>query len=57
MNRNNHSKHIALKQVKINDSFWNNICETVRNNVIPYQYLALQDKIEDAEKAIVLIIL
>ncbi len=51
MNRNNHSKHIALKQVKINDSFWNNICETVRNNVIPYQYLALQDKIEDAEKS------
>lgn len=45
------SKHLTIKDVKINDEFWNNIIETVRNSVIPYQYLALQDKIEGAEKS------
>ncbi|MDE5974659.1 MAG: glycoside hydrolase family 127 protein [Eubacterium sp.] len=51
MNKLNFSKHLEIKDVKINDKFWNNITELVRTEVIPYQYLALQDKIEGAEKS------
>lgn len=51
MNNKNVSRHISMDKVKINDTFWNKIFETVRTNVIPYQYLALQDKIENAEKS------
>lgn len=45
------TKHLSINDVKINDPFWNTISELVRTNVIPYQYLALQDKIEGAEKS------
>jgi hypothetical protein len=51
MNSNNFSKHLRLNDVKINDEFWNKIISKVDSNVIPYQYLALQDKIEGAEKS------
>ncbi len=50
MNRLNFSKHLEIKDVKINDKFWNEIIRLVKNEVIPYQHLALQDKIEGAEK-------
>lgn len=51
MDSNIFSKHLNMENVKINDSFWNEITETVRKKVIPYQYLALQDKIDNAEKS------
>lgn len=51
MDSKNFSKHSKMNNVKINDSFWNSISEIVRKNVIPYQYLALQDKIDGAEKS------
>lgn len=51
MNRSEFSRHLKMNNVKINDAFWSGIIETVRKSVIPYQYLALQDKIEGAEKS------
>lgn len=51
MDANQFTKHSEISSVKINDSFWNKITELVRTNVIPYQYLALQDEIEGAEKS------
>lgn len=51
MNTNNFSSHLEIKDVKVNDKFWNKITELVRKEVIPYQYLALQDKIDGAEKS------
>ncbi|MGN1202725.1 MAG: glycoside hydrolase family 127 protein, partial [Eubacterium sp.] len=51
MNEREFSKHSQIQNVKIDDSFWNKIIEVVRENVIPYQYFALQDKIDGAEKS------
>lgn len=51
MNSNLFSKHISNNRVKINDAFWNEKIELVRREVITYQYLALQDKIEGTEKS------
>lgn len=45
------SQHIALKNVKINDSFWSEKIELVRKVVIPYQYEALHDRIDGADKS------
>ena len=45
------SEHLTINSVKINDEFWNNVIDTVRCSVIPYQYHALQDQIEGAEKS------
>ncbi|MCC8073290.1 MAG: glycoside hydrolase family 127 protein [Clostridiales bacterium] len=45
------SQHADINCSKINDSFWSPITELVRTQVIRYQYLALQDKIEGAEKS------
>lgn len=36
-------------QTEIKDDFWNQYCELVRGTVIPYQWEALNDRIEDAE--------
>lgn len=51
MDTNNFSRHLTMDEVKINDDFWNKIIDLVKEEVIPYQYLALQDKIEGAEKS------
>ena len=51
MNKEQFSKHSDINNVRINDTFWNNINSVVRKNVIPYQHLALQDKIDGAEKS------
>lgn len=40
---------VALDHVKIEDSFWKGYMELVRNHVIPYQWEALNDRIENAE--------
>lgn len=45
------SKHIELKNIEITDPFWKNEIELVRREVIPYQYEALNDRIEGAEKS------
>ena len=45
------SHHIPLKNIKINDPFWNEVCELVRTEVIPYQYEALHDRVDGAEKS------
>ena len=45
------SKHIDSKRIKVNDPFWNEKIELVRREVIPYQYEALHDRIEGAEKS------
>ncbi len=51
MNRNLFSKHIELKNIRITDGFWLDETELVRKEVIPYQYEALHDRIEGAEKS------
>lgn len=51
MNANLFSNHIQLKNTVIDDSFWNKIRELVRTQVIPYQYDALHDRVEGAEKS------
>ena len=45
------SRHTELKQYEINDSFWSDKIELVRKEVIPYQYNALNDMVEGAEKS------
>lgn len=45
------SNHIDLNKIKIDDPFWSREIELVRNEVIPYQYKALHDEIEGAEKS------
>ncbi len=45
------SIYLPLSAVKIDDPFWNKITELVRTVVIPYQYEALHDRIEGAEKS------
>lgn len=51
MDSRDFSIHSDIRNVKISDGFWNNITELVRKEVIPYQYLALSDKINGAEKS------
>lgn len=46
-----YSNHIELKNIKVNDSFWSKEIELVRKEVIPYQYEALNDRIEGADKS------
>lgn len=42
---------IKASKVKIDDPFWNSIIKTVRKNMLPYQYMALNDEIDAAEKS------
>lgn len=51
MNKEKFTKHILLKNTKINDEFWSDIQKTVMQSVIPYQYKALHDQIDGAEKS------
>jgi DUF1680 family protein len=43
------SRPIDLKNVKINDPFWKGEMELVRKEVIPYQWEAINDRVEGAE--------
>ncbi|MBQ7202459.1 MAG: glycoside hydrolase family 127 protein [Eubacterium sp.] len=45
------NKHIPLNKIKLDDPFWNGVCELVRREVIPYQYEALHDRVDGAEKS------
>ena len=40
---------MPLDKIDIQDAFWKNYMELVRNHVIPYQWEALNDRIEGAE--------
>lgn len=42
------SKGIKLTNMDITDRFFNKLMETVRNEVIPYQWRALNDQVEEA---------
>lgn len=42
---------LNLKNIKINDSFWTKYVDLVRNAIIPYQWDAINDRIEDAESS------
>ncbi len=45
------SRHINSSHIEITDKFWLEKLETVRTEVIPYQYEALHDRIDGAEKS------
>lgn len=40
---------LSVRDVKVNDPFWQTMMEKVRTHVIPYQWEALNDRIPDAE--------
>lgn len=48
MDKNNFSTFLRNN---INDTFWDNYIELVRNEMIPYQLMALNDEIDDAPKS------
>ncbi len=48
MKKEEFSKPISLRRIQITDSFWNSEMELIRNEVIPYQWDALNDKVEGA---------
>ncbi len=51
INRKDFSSHISLNKIKLTDPFWSEKAELVRKEVIPYQYEALHDRIDGAEKS------
>lgn len=48
MNERYFSRPVDLKNMKVTDAFWHREQELVRTEVIPYQWEALNDRIEDA---------
>ena len=48
MDKKNFSRPIDIKNIKVTDSFWHSFQETVRREVIPYQWEALNDRVEGA---------
>ncbi|WP_139993711.1 glycoside hydrolase family 127 protein [Paenibacillus paridis] len=46
-----HAKPVSLKQVKIKDDFWNYYINLVRDVVVPYQWDAINDRVEGAERS------
>ena len=48
MKKEEFSRPLNLKNVKITDGFWHAAQETVRREVIPYQWEALNDRVEGA---------
>jgi len=40
---------IPLKNVKIDDGFWNRYQRLVKEEILPYQYLAINDQVPDVE--------
>ena len=46
------SHSIDIKQIKINDRFWSKHVDLVRNAIIPYQWEAMNDRIEDESPVI-----
>lgn len=48
MNSREFSNPVDLKQIRVTDSFWHREQELVRREVIPYQWEALNDRVEGA---------
>jgi DUF1680 family protein len=48
MNQDKFSAPLSLRKIQVLDPFWKKKMELVRKEVIPYQWEALNDKIEDA---------
>ncbi len=48
MDKTNFSKPVSLNAIQISDAFWTNELELIRTEVIPYQWAALNDKVEGA---------
>ena len=48
MNKESFSKPLDLRRIKITDDFWKNEIELVRREVIPYQWDAINDRVEGA---------
>lgn len=42
---------VSMKQVNIDDSFWGQYTQLVRDVVVPYQWEAINDRVEGAEKS------
>ncbi len=51
MDKKQFNNFINNKRSKIDDEFWNKYIELVRNEMIPYQLKALNDKIDGAPKS------
>lgn len=49
MNKRNFTNPVPLKNIQITDDFWKKEMELVRNEIIPYQWRALNDQVEGAE--------
>jgi len=49
MDKEQFSRPLDLKSVQITDGFWHATQETIRQEVIPYQWEALNDRVEGAE--------
>lgn len=49
MNQKEFSRPLSLERVKITDPFWVRKSDLVREQMIPYQWAALNDQLEDAE--------
>jgi DUF1680 family protein len=45
------TRTVSLQQIRIDDPFWSNYSTLVREEVIPYQWNALNDQIPDAERS------
>ena len=48
MNSQEFSTPLDLKQIQVTDAFWHREQELVRTEVIPYQWEALNDRVEGA---------
>ena len=42
---------LELQQISIQDAFWSQHVDLVRNAIIPYQWEAMNDRIPDAESS------
>jgi len=49
MDHSQFSKPLALRDVRVTDTFWHREIELVRQEVIPYQWAALNDQVPGAE--------
>ncbi|EKQ56224.1 MULTISPECIES: beta-L-arabinofuranosidase domain-containing protein [unclassified Clostridium] len=49
MNKKNFSKPLPVNSINVQDKFWRKMMEIARTHVIPYQWEALNDRIEGAE--------
>ena len=49
MDKSAYTTYLPLRDVTIDDNFWGPVMERVRNEVIPYQWEALNDRVPGAE--------